>query len=430
MSIKNYLVDKKAEIKELKIVERDAEIEKTKGIGNAIIGPRRAGKSFFCFHLIKNAFKLSDEDYVFVNFEDDEIKNIRRSEKTKVVQTHTEIYGKEPRYIFLDEIQALEKWESFVYSLVEKKRYFVFLTGSSSKLLSREITTQLRGRCFNTVIFPFSFREFLRINDIEIKEPFSTYTSSKIKYYLSEYLKNGGFPQVVLKEVKPKKFFREYLSAVLYKDLVERFEIENLDAARFLLNYMVNNFSKEFSVNRIYNTVKGIFKISKKTLYSYTSYIQQTFFSFLLRKFDWSMKKAELSVPKIYVNDTGIAFNSDHSFSENIGRLMENLVFLELKKMELENRIDEIFYWKDYQGREVDFVVKEELNVRKVIQVTYASDMDEIERREIIGLVKAADIFKKDRPELVVITWNYEAEEEIKGKKIKFVPLWKWLLRI
>ena len=426
--IKNYLVDKKAEIKELKVVERDVEIEKTKGVGNALIGPRRAGKSFSCFHLIKNVFKLGDEEYLFVNFEDDEIKNIRRSEKTKVVQTHAEIYGKEPMYIFLDEIQSLEKWESFVYSLVEKKRYFIFLTGSSSKLLSREIATQLRGRCFNTVIFPFSFREFLRINDIEIKEPLSTYTSSKIKYYLSEYLKNGGFPQVVLKEVKPKNFFREYLNTVLYKDLVERFEIENLDAARFLLNYMVNNFSKEFSINRIYNTVKGIFKISKKTLYSYTSYIQQTFFSFLLRKFDWSMKKVELSVPKIYVNDTGIAFNSGHSFSENTGRLMENLVFLELKKMELGNRIDEIFYWKDYQQREVDFVVRDGLRVKRLIQVTYAGGRDEVEPREIKSLLKAAEIFKRDRPELSVITWDYEAVEEVKGKRIKFIPLWRWLL--
>jgi len=130
-------------------------------------------------------------------------------------------------------------------------------------------------------------------------------------------------------------------------------------------------------------------------------------------------------MPKIYINDNGLA-SSLISFSSDIGKFMENLVFLELKKRELEGR-HEIFYWKDYQGGEVDFVIKEGLKIKQLIQVTYASTRDEIEQREVKALIKASDLLKcKD---LLVITWDYEGEEKFKGKKIKFLPLWKWLLK-
>jgi len=159
-------------------------------------------------------------------------------------------------------------------------------------------------------------------------------------------------------------------------------------------------------------------------VYAYASYLEEVFFAFLLRKFHFSYKKSLLSMPKIYVNDTGVASNII-SFSPDMGKLVENLVFLELKKKELEGKI-EIFYWKDYQGREVDFVIREGMGIKQLIQVTHASGKDEIEKREISSLMKASELLRcKD---LVVITWDYEDEERIGDKKIKFIPLWKWLL--
>ncbi len=203
--MRKYLIDKKEEIKSLEVKDRDIKAKPSKDFANVIIGPRRAGKSFFLFNLIKK-LKLQDKEYLFINFEDDEIKNLEREKITKCVHLHTEIYGAEPKYLFFDEIQNLKSWQSFIYSMIEKKRYYVFLTGSSSKLLSKEIATQLRGRSINVVVFPFSFKEFLRVSNFKFKEIYSSYEEAKIKNLLRNYLHQGGFPQVVLKKNRKKSF--------------------------------------------------------------------------------------------------------------------------------------------------------------------------------------------------------------------------------
>lgn len=416
-------MDKKEEIKSLEIKDRDIQIKPTKEFAQAIIGPRRAGKSFFTFNLIRK-LNLKDEDYLLVNFEDDEIKNLERKKITKCLYIHTEIYGKEPKYLFFDEIQNLKSWQSFIYTLIEKKRYNLFITGSTSKLLSRELATQLRGRSINIIVFPFTFKEFLMINNFTFKKIYSSYDEAKIKNYLRQYLRLGGFPQVVLKKIYPKVFFREYLNVILYKDLIERYKIENSEVARFLLYSAVQSFTKEFSINKVYRQLKQKTEVSNKTVYAYSNYLEEILFAFFLRKFHFSTRKSLLSIPKIYINDNGLASNVV-SFSSDIGKFMENLVFIELKKKELEGDF-EIYYFKDYQQREVDFVIKEGLRVKQLIQVTYASNKDEIERREIKSLIKASEELKCRN--LIVITWDYEGEENHGRKKIKFMPLWKWLI--
>jgi len=415
--MEKYFIDKKESIKNQEIVERSISVNPTKEFGFSVIGPRRSGKTFFLYSLIKK-FNLDDEDYLFINFEDDEIKSLKREDLVKCVQKHVEVYGKEPEYIFLDEIQNLERWQSFVYSLIEKKKYFVFLTGSSSKLLSKEIATQLRGRSLDVIVFPFSFKELLKVEGIEQKKLYSSVEEGKIKNLLKRYLTTGGFPQVVLKKIDNKTFSKEYRDVVLYKDLIERYRIGNVEVARFLLYSVLQSFAKEFSLNRIFNQLKGRMEVSIKTLYQYFSYLEEVFFSFCLRKFSFSLKKSLLTIPKVYVNDVGLV-------EDNIGRKLENLVFIELKKKELEKLV-EIFYWKDQQKNEVDFVLKEGLKIKQLIQVTYASGRDEIEKREIKALIKASKELKcKD---LLVITWDYEDEMKFGGRKIVCEPLWKWLI--
>jgi len=289
--------------------------------------------------------------------------------------------------------------------------------------LSKEIATQLRGRSINVVVFPFSFKEFLRIKNFKFKEIYSSYEEAKIKNLLRNYLNTGGFPQVVLKEIAKKTFFREYLNVVLYRDLVERYKIENPEVARFLLYSAVQSFTKEFSLNKIYRQLKQKTEVSNKTVYAYSTYLGEIFFAFFLRKFHFSHKKSLLSMPKIYINDNGLASNL--GFFPDIGKLMENLVFLELKKKELEGEY-EIYYWRDYRQKEVDFVIKEGLKVKQLIQVTYAFARDEIDKREIKSLLKASEELKCKN--LFVITWDYENEEKIDRKRIKFIPLWRWLL--
>ncbi len=426
--MKQYIVDKKREIEGVELVPRDLEIGKTREFVITIIGPRRSGKTFFLYDIIKR-LNLEEKDYVFVNFEDDEVKSLKREEKTKFIDYHRELYGTGPKFIFLDEIQNLERWDSFLYSLVEKKKYHIFATGSSSRLLSKEIATQLRGRAISVAVFPFSFKEFLRVKNFELRLPLSSKDISKVKHFLLNYIDTGGFPQVVLNKIGKKEFFREYLNVVLYRDLVERFKIENIDAMRFLMLSIVQSNAKEFSLNRTYKQIKEKIPVGNKTLYMYSKLLEESIFCFYLYRFNWSLKKALLTIPKVYVVDPGIY---THYFGREIGKLIENVVFLELKKKELRNDI-ELFYFKD-QKCEVDFVTKENNRVKQLIQVAYASSLDEIDKREIRALLHAKELFKEHKPELLVITWDYEDEKELswfgKKGKIKFIPLWKWLINI
>jgi len=426
--MKQYLIDKKSEIKDSRVEEREVSFLTTKSVAQTIIGPRRSGKSFSLFYWIKKQ-KLKDEDYLFVNFEDDTVIAKPRDEKVKVISAHVELYNKEPSYIFLDEIQALDRWESFLYSLIEKKKYHIFITGSSSKLLSKEISTQLRGRSITKVVFPLNFREFLKFIDFKMSKLPTTVEIGKLKHYLNKFMLSTGYPQVVIDNLNPKIFFKEYLDLIIFKDIIERYGVENIPALRHFILRAISSFSKEFSINKVFNELNSIgIKTGKGTLYNYASYLEDVSIAFFIKRFYFSEKKSQLSIPKVYVCDNGLPnyLLSTHT-ERNLGRYMENLVAIDLKKQELEGKFN-IFYWKDYQQKEVDFVIKEGLNVKQLIQVTYASGRDEIEKREIKALLKASKLL--NCKELLVITWDYENEEIVDKRKIRFVPLWKWLLKI
>ena len=424
MDFSQYLVDKKEEIASHNVKKRYLSVKPDENYISVIFGPRRAGKTYFLYFLIKD-LRLKPEDYLFVDFEDDVVRFSENKVKRNPVKSHIEIYGKEPQYLFFDEIQSLENWNSFLYSLVEKHVYKIVVSGSSSKLLSREIATQLRGRSLSFPLFPFSFKEFLEVKGVEVSPILTTKHKAVVLNLLNQWLVNGGFPQVVLEKIQPALFFREYLNMVVYRDLVERFSIKNTEIIRFLMASVIQSFGKEFSLNRVFNQLKQRVKVSKNTVYDYFSHLKDVFFAFSLHKFDYSERKSLLSIPKVYLIDTGLA--NIEGFSKNIGRLMENVVFLGLKKRELIGEI-RLYYWKDVQHREVDFVVVKDEKVRQLIQVTYTSSLDDIEQREFRALVKAGNELNCN--ELYIITWDFEGEKSIKGKKIQLIPLWKWLLEI
>ncbi len=412
--ISRYLIDRKEDIKLLEIKERDVSFKLTKDFIFSIIGPRRAGKTYFLYHFIKKN-NLKDDEYLFVNFEEIE------GNLDDFIEKHIEIYGKYPKFLFLDEIQNLLKWQKQVYKLYERKRFYIFLTGSSSKLLSREIATQLRGRSLSIKIFPFSFNEILQINNLK-KKFYSSEEVGKIKNILNSCIKNGCFPSIVLKKVEAPKFIFELVDLVIFKDIMERYNIENMKGLEFFIKNAVNSNSCIFSVNKVYNAAKSLgVKVSKNTLYNFQKFLEDVNMIFFLKKYSKSLRKIEISLPKSYVVDNGIY--SFTTFKYDSGRLMESFVFQELLKQGYEpNRT--IFYFGN--GYEVDFVLLEKNSIKQLIQVTYASARDEIEKREIKALIKAGKELKcKD---LLCITWDYEGEEKIERKKIKFTPLWKWLV--
>jgi len=421
--ILSYMIDKKENIRALKVFSRTS-IKFTENFVNVLIGPRRAGKTYFFYDLILNVLKLKDEEFIFIDFEDSALVDINLNDFMEAINLHEEYYKEKPKYLFFDEIQSVNKWEEAIRTIFETKRYIIFLSGSSSKVLSKEIATSLRGRALSHSILPLSFKEFLNFKKFESKDFYSSSETNKIKNYLREYLKYGGFPSIVIEKEIADRFFKEYLDLVVFRDVIERHRIKNVFIIKFLIKNMISSFAKEFSIHNIFNILKSQnIKVSKKTLYEYALYLEDAFFSFFLRKFSYSMKNIELSIPKVFINDTGLINFSSISFSENIGKIMENAVFLELLRRE-----EEIFYFKAGTKEEADFVVKEGRKIKKIVQVCYDFSGLKTKKRETDSLIKASNELKCNN--LLIITWDYEAEEKIKGKKIKLVPFWKWLLKV
>ncbi len=417
---KEEIVDYFKEYEELKIeaIPRELEVPLDSKFIVSIIGPRRAGKTYY-LHILKQKV----EDAVFLNFEDSRLYETTYKEIRDIIRIFIELYGKTPKFLFLDEIQNVEKWEVILRELYDLEKYRIFITGSSSKLLSKEIATQLRGRCISFLLLPFNFKEFLSFKKFEIKEYISKDREAKIKNLLREYLKIGGFPDVI-KSKEKLRILKEYSDLVLFRDFIERHKIRNFDLARAIHLFVLQNFSQEISLKSLFDKLKSLnIRVAKDSVYEYVTMLEDTLFFFFLRKFSSKVHLRETWPKKIYVCDTGLTRVT--KFSPNYGSLIENLVFLELIREKNLNPLLEIFYLKFNDG-EVDFVLKEGLRIRQLIQVSYVSSRNEIEKREIKALIKASELLKcKD---LLFITWDFEDEIKVKNRKIKFLPLWKWLL--
>jgi len=415
--VKDYIVEW-AKKETAKGINRELEVPRRKDKVISVIGPRRAGKTYYFYQLLGE----EKENSLYLNFEDTRLMDVNFKEIRDLIRVYMEVAGKVPSNLFFDEIQNVKNWEIALRELLDLQRYNMFATGSSSKLLSREIATQLRGRTFSYLLLPFSFREFLKAKNVTT-EFLTMDDAAKIRRLLRDYLEFGGFPEVAFEETEKERILKEYFEMTLFRDIVERHKLKNISLARFLLSFFLQNFSKEFSINKIVKSLKSQ-KFGKNTLYSYVNKIQDSVVLFVLNRFSPKVYQRESWPKKIYLCDTGLT--KVVRFSEDIGKLMENCVFLELLRLTNKKPLLEIYYWKNHQQAEVDFVLKEGTKIEQLIQVTYASGKDEIEEREVKSLLKASKEIKcKD---LSVITWNYEDAVKINNRIVKFIPLWKWLL--
>jgi predicted AAA+ superfamily ATPase len=394
----------------------------------SFIGLRRSGKTYILYQIARELMeKAGKEEIFYINFEDERLEGITTNDLTKIVELY---YKKNPdakkSYLLFDEIQEVPGWEKFIRRLLEKNAYRIFITGSSSKMLSKEISTALRGRSLPFRIFPLSFREYLAAKEIVFEPPLIEKEKGRIKGALDEYLQFGGFPEI-LNFPEPVKIrtLREYTDMIIYKDLVERYGIEKIGAMKFLMKSVVQNFSKEISIRKLRNfLISSGIKLSKNKVYEYFSYLEDSGFVYVLRKFGHGVREVEGSVPKIYIADVGFA--SVYGKSDT-GRRFENVVAIELmRRKSLLNPLMESTYFKTADGSEVDFVVSEGEKVRQLIQVCYSLDDMGTKERELRSLLRASgDLKCKD---LLVITADSESEESHGGKAVRFIPLWKWLL--
>jgi predicted AAA+ superfamily ATPase len=416
--VKDYFIHEKENIQRLKIIDRELNINFAEGKATVIVGPRRAGKTFFL-----KSFALKQNTFFYIDFENIIFKKLSPLEIFEIISIYTETLGEKPSLLLLDEIQNLPEWQSVVRALLERN-YNLLISGSSSKLLSMEIATQLRGRSLSYLLLPFSFREFLLLKKFEMKKHLTLEEEGKIKNLLIEYMEGSSYPEVLI--TGNERILGEYYNTILYTDFVERFRLKSLEVARFVFNFFLFNFSNEFSINKIVNFLssQGI-KFGKETVYDYVEKLPETLNVFFIERYEKSAYKRKAWPRKCYICDWGLSRLL--SFEKNYGKIMENIVFLEWKRKTNENPFLDITYLKLNNG-EVDFVIREGLRIKQLVQVTYAHSKDELEKREIRSLLKAGEILGcKD---LLIITWDYEDVLKINNSEIKCIPLWKWLLNI
>lgn len=402
-------------------IKRPSYLERLKSLADSrqillISGPRRAGKSFimrqFARELISEG--VDRKEILIVNFEDPRFT----ARDTVLLQNIFDAYlenltPKKKPYIFLDEIQEVSQWEKWVYTMRELDKAHIIISGSNAKLLSKELATLLTGRHLDMEVFPLDFREFLEFNDLK--------NDDKVESLFRNYLEFGGFPEVALSD-KKKEILISYFDDILEKDLIKRYQIRKIEKTREMLRFYLSNISCSVSFTALGKTLG----LSTATVEKFSSYFQTAYSLFFLKRFSFKVKEQDRSQRKIYAVDTGLANMAGFRFSENVGKLAENIVFLRLKKQQAFNPFLEIYYWKDEKHKEVDFVVKEKNQVKQLIQVCWDIADFTTARRETSALLLASQKLKCD--DLLVLTNEIEKEEKMKGKNIKFVPLWKWLL--
>jgi predicted AAA+ superfamily ATPase len=404
------------------LVSRELSIRPGTSLINTIIGPRRAGKTYFLYQLRKLSGNMRT---LYLNFEDTRLLTVSFKDFHKLVELYIEIFGAQPEQIFFDEPQNVLQWERGVRSISDRKKYSIVITGSSSKMLSSEISTHLRGRSITHLLLPFSFREFLAGVKAVVPKVISSSDAAVIKGQLKKWLMFGGYPEVVKATEKAEKIkiLKSYKETMIYRDIIERHRIKEPFMVKLMMEHLISGFSKDFSVNSFFRLLKSRnMAVSKKTLYSYLSFIEDSLGVFLLEKWSPKLKESRLSPKKAYLCDNGLAY----MHNEEISRLMENSVFLELKRRQDLNPSTGLHYWKDYSQREVDFVITDGMMATELIQVTYAYAAEDVRKRETSALIAASKELKCSN--MLVITWDYECVQKRKKGQIVFVPLWKWLL--
>jgi len=406
-----------------KIVPRDYEIPTTTKKIVSLIGVRRSGKTYILFSLIEKLRQSIDpQNIIYINFEDDRLFPLTLEKLDDLMEGYYELYPEkreEKVYLFLDEVQNIEGWERYVRRIDDTLNLQLYITGSSSKLLSSEIATSLRGRTITYEIFPFSFKEYLRYKEIEVNL-YSSKSVSFIKNAFNSYLVDGGFAETFdeTPDVQ-KRILKDYLDLIIYKDVVERYTIKNQSLLKHLIKYMFVNMGTLISVNKLYNDYKSQgYKVGKDTLQDYLSYLQEAYTLFTTPIYRNSVREEQRNPKKLYAIDNGFKKLFSISLSDDYSKLYENLAFLHLRR-----ESSEVYYFKEKQ--EVDLYIRSDKEY--LVNVSYMIEDEKTLQREINALKEGMRYFKLDRAYLV--TAERDELIEVDEGIIEVVPMWKWLLQ-
>lgn len=412
-------------------VPRRLSLSTLPGKATVCIGVRRGGKSTFMYQLMERLMENGADrrNILHLNFFDDRLHNLRHGRLGLVMEAYYSLYPEkkntETVYCFFDEIQAIPDWEPFVDRLLRTEQCEVYITGSSARMLSREIATQMRGRALSREMFPFSFREFLDFKGMESSVPLSTKKRLTVQKLFGEYSETGGFPEVAgLDRMLRIRIHQEYFNTMLFRDIVERHDIAHPRAVADLAHRLVDSTGSMYSINSLTGYLKSLgHRAPKSAVADYLEWLEDAYVLFTVRIFDASRSRANANPKKIYCIDHALVSSIGSGVLLNSGHLLENMVFMALRRTTADVR-----YYRTGSGREVDFIAGKRGGERMLVQVSESIAAADTRKREVGALTEA--MAELGIREGTIVTRSEEEEIPTPSGTIAVVPAWRFMLAV
>ncbi len=394
-----------------------------------LTGIRRSGKTFIFYQLMHDLLEqgVEKQKILYVNFEDERLLPISTSDLAVILNTYYEMFPAHKAqkvYMFFDEIQNVPNWEKFIRRVQDNENAQINLTGSSSQFLSREIATALRGRTLSFEVFPFSFVEYLAYKNIS-GEDYSSQGRALIANAFESYLHAGGFPEIAAcSEDLRLQILQEYFNLILYKDVLERYKIRNHSLVKYLMKFLLANNANPFSVQKFYDDVKSQgYRCSKDALHNYLFYLDEAYCFSQTQIFSESLRKRQVNNRKIYAIDHGLVTAMTSARSYNTGRLLETMVYNQLRR---KYGREQIFYYKTSSGYEIDFVTLEHGQAGELIQVCAQLDQPSTKERETRAALAAMQELRL--AQAMIITRDETETLAEDGKNLHIIPFSRWAI--
>ncbi len=414
------------------ITPRDLKLPPIKNKVHTVIGMRRVGKTTFLRQVQEEKQRaLGPERAVYLSFDDDRLADLPLSQLDSLIEEYYRMFphyrNREMVWWFFDEIQFVQGWERFVRRVMDTEKVTVVVSGSSARLLSREVHTSLRGRGFESIVRPFSFREFLRYRKEEPDRSPSRLTPSErslIEKRFIEYLEIGGFPEAQDLDLRLRiQLLQGYVDTLLLKDVVERYQISQVGVLRWIVRHCLRNPATLMSANALYRDLKSQgFAVSKNTVHVMLDYLVDAFLINIISLATESIRKRNTNPKKIYPADPGLIHAFDISGRSNTGRALETAVFVELQR-----RGAEIGYVKTEEGFEVDFFVRFPEKEEALIQVCADVSSEQTLNRELRALEAGSRLFPRAKSIMIVLSLQQAIGLSTKG--VRVVPAYQWFLQ-
>jgi len=423
--LKTILRDFHLSLPRLNVMPRDLQVPMRSGKIVSLIGPRRCGKTYYFYHLINQMLSgVAKEQIIYINFEDERLE--LTSEKLHlIVDAYSELYPEnmqKPLFFLFDEIQQIPGWERFVRRVYDTISKDIYITGSSAKLLDRELASSLRGRHIVYRLYPLSFKEYCFFKQVDASDLYATASKGLLSREFDRYVQFGGYPEIIAMEPElAQKALQSYFEVMLFRDIIERHRVTNVVALKQFLKKVFSNIANPFSVNKFFNELKsqGV-AVSKNDVYQFLDYAADSLLIYTVNHYDSFMVKQQMASKKLYAVDTGLVNAITFRYSHDRGYLLENAVFVQLKRA-----TENVFFLKNKV--ECDFCTQAK-DATQVMQVCYSLQDSDARRRELNGLLNAMNRFGLQ--EGTILTWGEEETITVGSKIVEIKPAWKAFLQM